>query len=331
MLTCTGSEMQLLNLIVSCSNRKKAKVPEGLRLRSIPQQPISNRLAQWQDRLQSHETPLVRATDLYAGEHWQVAQSIPIEMAPRGREVRLWICSAGYGLVRQEDELRPYSATFTPRQLDSVSSAMARENRWSDTQDWWSGLCAYGCPGDSARSIREIMEREPQIPMIIVASEPYLIAMEPDIAAALALPNSKDWLSILSCGAKPERFAELAAQFLPADARFESIVGGTRSALNARVVRHLLKELPNRSSLKRRILHSKLEELGDGLPDVRRFKRKRMTDIELKGYIESERQLSSSISKSSLLRKLRDEGRACEQQRFSILFDDVVRKGRHGT
>lgn len=107
--------MHSVNLIVSCTNRKKAAIPERLRLRSLTSDAFPRRLERWLDRLVTHDVPPRRAADLYAGDHWQVAQAIPVEAAKSNLDVRPWVCSAGYGLIHQFDMLKPYSATFTPR------------------------------------------------------------------------------------------------------------------------------------------------------------------------------------------------------------------------
>src|SRR5439155_924306 len=76
----------------------------------------------------------VPALDLYGGEHWQVARSLPAHGVEGGREVKLWVSSAGYGLVPAEAPLRPYAATFSSAQADSVLRPGAP---MSDLTVWW--------------------------------------------------------------------------------------------------------------------------------------------------------------------------------------------------
>ena len=52
---------------------------------------------------------------------------------------RLWIASAGYGLVSPSDELVGYSATFARGSVDSVARPDDPESLLSE---WWEGLCA---------------------------------------------------------------------------------------------------------------------------------------------------------------------------------------------
>src|SRR5258707_1212852 len=82
------------------------------------------RATAWVERLASEvNTPAVRAVDLYAGEHWRVAASLPdlVIDAATGTDARLWACSAGYGLIPAHAMVRPYAATLSPGHADSVT------------------------------------------------------------------------------------------------------------------------------------------------------------------------------------------------------------------
>jgi hypothetical protein len=316
--------MQPVNLIVSCTNRKKAVVPEKLQLRSLINESLSCRLEQWVDRLQTYDVPPRRAADLYAGDHWQVAQAIPREAAESDWDIRLWICSAGYGLVRQSDLLKPYSATFVPRHPDSVSASAPGATKDATAGAWWPGLGAYPASKGAPRSIAELAAREPRIPVLLVASEPYLLAMASDLHEATGGLASRNLLSILSIGANPKRLARLKAHLLPADARFEAVVGGTRTALNARVARYLFRQLPNGALPSKRRLGLTLARLATDLPPLQRFNRQRISDPQVRRFIDQERRADPQVTKTLLLKRLRASGMACEQFRFSEIFKQTV-------
>src|SRR4051812_26361709 len=101
--------MATVNVVVTCTKRKGRPVAPRQMLRTVPDgRSIKQRAASWLNRLQGggEATPVI---DLYAGDHWSVVRSIAVahEEAPRAR---LWVCSAGYGLVPLESHLLPYSA-----------------------------------------------------------------------------------------------------------------------------------------------------------------------------------------------------------------------------
>ncbi len=321
--------MEPVNLIVSCSNRKKAAPPTRLRARSLRSTSLQDRLDEWLDRRTTCPVGERPASDLYAGDHWHVAQSIPQSAAQNGLQVRLWVCSAGYGLVASTDPVKPYSITFTPRHVDSIFSRADGAPNATGTHLWWAGLCNHS--GTVARaSIASLADREPSVPLVVVASEPYLQAMRHDLIAAARALGSDDLLSILSVGGNPKRLPELAPCFLPADARLEAVVGGTRAALNARITRVLFQELDEGGAAGRPQLEAALQRLSVNLPPLRRFDRSKLSDAEVRRFIDEERQANPAASKSWMLRKLRADGAACEQKRFSEIFHQSIEEAGDG-
>src|SRR6185295_4917071 len=154
------SAMQPVNLIVSCTNRKKALPPPELCLNSLRSKSLALGLEEWLERLAARRPLALRASELYAGDHWQVVQAIPREAAERNLGVRVWICSAGYGLIRDSDPIKPYSATFATRHPDSVN-VLAPSGAGSAEQEWWSGLGTRLHRRGSPRSLVELARAEP--------------------------------------------------------------------------------------------------------------------------------------------------------------------------
>jgi hypothetical protein len=323
--------MQPVNLIVNCTNRKKAVAPRALRARTLRAKTIPKRLDEWARRRATHGVEDRPAADLYAGDHWQVAQAIPREAAESGLDMRLWVCSAGYGLIRASDPVKPYSVTFAARHPDSVMPLATGEANGSATSVWWSGLCDRSASIVGPRSIADLAAREPEVPIIVVASEPYVRAMVHDLVEAVAALESEDLLSVLSGGADAKRSPQLAAYLLPADAHFEAVVGGTRAALNARIARLVFQHLNDGDTPTRPHLSAILRQLSSKLPPLRRFDRRRLLDDEVRKLIEEERRADPAVSKTRLLRKLRAGGSACEQARFSEIFSQALKEAGDGT
>ncbi len=322
--------MEPVNLIVSCSNRKKLVIPDSLRLRSIPSDSPTQRLANWLERLSKSDAPTRRAADLYAGDHWQVARSIVAEATRAKREVRLWICSAGYGLVQLSDMLKPYSATFTPGTPDSVQSSDSRRVNSVATGFWWKGLTAQAKARASPRSVTELAGREPRVPMVLVASRHYLTAMEPDLAGAAKALKSDALFSILSVGSSVRQLGLLGGLLLPGDARFETMVGGTRTALNVRIARWLFRQTSNETTLSNDVLTSQLKQAEENLPALKYANRKKTSDSELRDFIIKQKANDPTAPKTRLLTKLRNSGLACEQRRFSAIFNKIENKSANG-
>lgn len=318
--------MKPVNVIVSCTNRKKAVAPRALCARTLRAKSLSKRLDEWVSRRATHGVEDRPAADLYAGDHWQVAQAIPREAAETGLDVRLWVCSAGYGLIRVSDHVKPYSVTFNPRHPDSVMPPATGLTDGAVTAMWWSGLCERSASKGAPRSIADLAARESDVPIIVVASAPYVRAMVDDLVKASATLGTGDLLSVLSAGADAERSLQLSPSLLSANARFEAIVGGTRAALNARIARLVFRHLTEGETPTRPHLEAILRQISSGLPVLRRFNRRRLSDDEVRKFIEEERRTEPAVSKTPLLRKLRSKGAACEQARFSEIFSQVLKE-----
>src|SRR5258708_111624 len=94
-----GEMNSLLHIIVNCTDRKRAPIPDELRLRSISARDIEDRASKWWRRIERYRGGAVSAEDLYAGGHWAVARRLPGLAAKAGYKATLWVSSAGYGLV----------------------------------------------------------------------------------------------------------------------------------------------------------------------------------------------------------------------------------------
>lgn len=293
-------------MIVTCANQMSRPIPEHLQLGQVAGGTQAERARRWIARLAEPEgAPLVPAVELYAGEHWSVARQFPL-MSLQGEQVRLWVCSAGYGLIPAEAPVVPHHATLTPGQADSVPRPFA---------SWWSILGEWDGPVPGhPRSIRRLVAADPGGAFMLVLSKNYLRACGEDIAVASGYLASPDQLFIVSAGGSHD--GDLAAFAAPADARLQARFGGTRRALNARIGAHLLE----RGIRSRREACEYLAALLSAQPPIPRYGRKRQTDREVLDAIAARLAAAPSTSANRMLRQFRDNGLACEQRRFTRLY-----------
>ena len=219
-----------IHVIVTCSNQMSLPIPGRLQLGQVSGHSVAQRARRWIARLnRANSVPKLPARDLFAGEHWSVARKFPALHRP-GEDIHEWVCSAGYGLIPVEAPIMPYHATLTPGQADSVPGVAA---------SWWLALSEWTGPApDCPRSIRALVAADPTALFIFVLSKSYLRACGVDITAATAYIKDPNQLLIVSAGAGPQ--GDLAGFLVPADARLQAQLGGTRRALNARIGAHLL-------------------------------------------------------------------------------------------
>jgi hypothetical protein len=293
--------------VVTCTNRKTRAIPASLRLRSVTAGRLSTRFQAWTTRLTEAPIESLPAIDLYAGEHWDVARRLAGRTVA-GAEVELWVCSAGYGLLRADAPIVPYAATFAAGHPDSVPGGA------DAVAAWWDALGGWESPSSGPRSLSDLIASHPRARVLLVLSLAYLTACRGDIDRAARQITDPKQLSILSAGGRAD--PELADLLLPCDARLQAALGGTRQALNVRAAAHLLRE----GVLDHDEMSQRLEKLLADQPDLRRYQRAPASDPEVRAFIRARRTLDPSITHSRLLREFRDANRACEQARFAALF-----------
>lgn len=304
-----SSEGAVTHVVVTCSHRKRLQVPRELGVGNLPRLPFDRRVGEWLERLKGSAAPVACALDLYAGEHWSVVRSLPKVAAER--PVHLWILSAGYGLISGEALIHSYAATFAPGHPDSVVPNGARA-------DWWRALSEWSGPEPgSPRSLAQLARQDPGGTILVALSPPYLDACSVDLAEAAASLDIHERLSVICVGAV--NGTKLKDLMLPGDARLQHELGGSRQALNVRILAHLLRE--HLGPMTRIELAATIDGVLSLQPNVVEYDRKRCPDAEVANYIRNRLKIEHSISHSRLLRDFRDDGFACEQSRFAELFN----------
>jgi hypothetical protein len=316
--------MGAVNLVISCTKRKRLPAPEALLLRHVSGVG-RHRAGVWLDRLRAATVPTLPATELYAGGHWACVRSmLGAERLPRPASV--WVCSAGYGLVTPASELRPYGAAFTPGEADSV--CRAGEDIAEALPVWWDVLSTWAGPRPpQPRRLADVARLHPNDPLVVALSRPYLLAVAADLRAAAGALSSTDLLSVISAGS--DALPGLDSHLLPCDARLQARVGGARTSLNVRLAVAALRE-PEAGDCRLSALRPLFVGWLDGLTRRPAQRRQGMSDGDVTAFIRSALAHSAEVSATALLRRLRGSGRACEQGRFVRLFRacEVTRHAR---
>lgn len=301
-----------LHVVVTCANRKRRPVPARLQFRRVSGVRTATRLNNWTERLTANDVETVSAEQLYAGEHWEIARSLTT--SARGfASPQLWVASAGWGLVPASAKIRPYSATFTPHHADSVADGR------QGAREWWKAVAAWSGPeGGPPRALAELVADHPRDRVLIVLSESYFAACVDDLADAVNVASNSALVSIIAAGVNAS--SDLASWHLPADARLQHKLGGTRGGLNVRIAAHLLNAgLTDHESMGRH-----LRGMLAKAPSLPVYARTRVTNAEVRAFIRASRKQDPTISRTRLLRSLRDADIACEQGRFADLFSSTA-------
>lgn len=317
---------RVVNIIVTCTKRKSVPAQDCLQLGRVVGSTVSELVKQWISQLQKANSPSRPADELYSGDHWQIARSLPEVARGRKIHVRLWVCSAGYGLIPSWAPLKPYSATFSTHHKDSVLRCLATR-RAGSVDEWWSRLAKWPgpVPGEP-RTLSDLARNAKRTPLIFVASDVYLRAVGPDLEEARNELADPRLLTIISGGGSPVGL--LRSHQLPCDARLQSLLGGALMSLNVRAVRRLLSQV-DLWPLRCDDLAAEYQKLIDAQPEFEQPQRRQMTDERIRKFIGHQLGKNPTLCASPLLRQLRDGGFACEQKRFGKLFLQV-RKQFHG-
>lgn len=310
-----------VNVVVTCTKRKSVAVPQRLHFRNLRRADVQTKAGLWMERLRAARTDAVVVRDLYSGDHWSVARSLEGLLLAGNSPVRLWVVSAGYGLLDVADVVKPYSATFSRNHPDSISSRITGDETESVLRNWWSTLADdRTVRRDGPQTVAAIAAEFPNSPLIVIASENYLSAVDQDLTSAREQLSNSELLSIFSAGGTSDN--GLAPHFVPCDARLQPLVGGALRSLNIRTARKALSE-SKRSLPTLPVLRRKFGRLLRQQPDLVRIERAVMTDDDVRHFLLSELSANRTLRHTPLLRKLRDQGFACEQRRFATLFHEI--------
>ena len=310
---------QVVRIVVSCSDRKSIPPSPDLRLGAYVDD-LAARSARWIDRIGHPVGETIPARHLYKGEHWSVVRQLPAAGAESGCTVELWVASAGYGLIHIDDPLEPYAATFATRNADSITRPNSSSSPSSDARFWWEQLTERRRASSRPDSLRSLVRQMPDAPLVVALSGSYIRAVEQDLVDAAKEFTNPNNLLIVASGMAA---SELQRYRVPADARFQQSLGGTRMSLNARIAKRLV-ERARQHCWEVDEIHRHLSEELAGLDHVPTFDRQTMTDREVVAFIKRTFAAHGRLPQTKLLRQLRDDNRDCEQKRFARLYLSVL-------
>ena len=312
---------QRVNIVVTCTKRKRVSPTVDLRLRDVHAPDPRTGFSLWLERLSNSTAEHVPARHLYAGDHWSIVETLEGAAAASGFKAGIWVCSAGYGLVGLDSRIKSYSATFSADQPDTVCKWAAVAPNPDARKFWWRLHAGWSGPDSSMpRSIAQVAIKYPEAPMLVVASQAYLRAIVEAVREAAEKLCDPDLLCVISAGTNS--LPTLEANLLPANAALQKELGGGLHSLNIRLARAILSESAAenlRASFLSATFRRKLVEA----PPISVYQREAMTDEEVKEYIKVAIGNDSNVTKTALLRRLRDNGLACNQGRFSRLFQGM--------
>ena len=338
-----------LHIIVNCANRKR--ISPKISLREIAESDLEKRAEIWWKRLNnsscsslqsgnsvSGNDKKLEAINLYVGSYWASIRKLPIMAESIGFDPRLWVISAGYGLISASEKIFSYSATFSKSDKDSVITGKnSCPNKTHVLQKWWKTISNYAISGDNPRSIGQLIKNHSNDCFLIVASFDYLSAIEQDLNDGLNFLSDLDKLIIITSNKSKIFDGKLSKHLIPSDARLQCNKGcpefcekhlikpGIRGAISSNLALKIIEDVKTQDFNASKIKYQ-IEEFIKQSPQLLSYKRTRLKDDEVRKFIATELNKVPSSSCSFLLRELRNSGQACEQKRFTQLYKKVKEK-----
>jgi hypothetical protein len=252
----------------------------------------------------------VPAKEFYAGRGFGLAAE-----AARLADAKLYVLSAGLGLVPARRHIPVYGLTVAEGHEDSVSEKVSGE---FDAAGWFSRMLSSPHSDQWADAARTGSGR-----ILIALSRPYAAMVGDSLSALPARTLAR--LRIFGASLEPVLPASLHPALAPYDERLNSIFPGTRSDFSQRAMFHFVRSIAIKSGPDREADFAAVAAALGRLRFPNRPRRPRRTDDEILRVIS--RRLRSESGAAKMLAALRnDDGIACEQSRFGRLYRIAVAK-----
>lgn len=255
----------------------------------------------WRERLKG-SVNRVALTSLYCGRGWREAVA-----AAEVCHSRLFVVSAGLGLISAAAEAPAYNLTLVSGSPDDIT----RKLRRGTSGDWWD------CISDGSSPVGEALGDQGII--LAALSRPYLAMVGREWSRWP--PDLKDRLRLftLDRSGVPEGLQQF---LMPYDERLETLGAGhagTRSDFAQRALRHFATHFASTSGDVQQHAEMVRRALAPfSMPVVP--DRERLTDHEIIGLIHREWDAVGGRSGAMLVHLRRGLDVACEQGRFKLLF-----------
>ena len=192
---------RLINIVVTCTD-SKTLTNELLQLRNYSSSDLTTRFQAWKKALNSaiedNSIEHKAAVDIYKGDMWSTVKRFDSAAKKNELQIKLWVCSAGYGLISDQAQIAGYKATFARSQDDSVARDISSTSKSLIERAWWKELAKWDGPEKGElRSITAIVEKFPDNILLVVCSSSYLNAIYDDLVTAQKLLSNIDNLIII--------------------------------------------------------------------------------------------------------------------------------------
>lgn len=310
-----GTSPRKIHLIVPCTARKRSVFGQTVELSDIEGRNYIDLAKKWFDALEQSDALSVSAKDLYAGEAWSLALELSNEFDFQ------WVVSAGYGFICADHHIKPYDATFSSGNKNSIPIFNKNTVRGRN-KAWWDALHHVRKEvSGQINNIEELFLKYPRDQFLILGSKTYFELIKDDIERCLKEGVIASEQVVIIASSQVGSCIDFQTVLFSGHLR--KFFGGTMAALNYRVVKWLISKDLNFCVKDYREMISSIRILED---EEKKIKKPKMDGKEIEKEIEKILAIHGSEASSytkalSLFRK--KYGLSCEQKKFSELYKKI--------
>jgi hypothetical protein len=297
-------------IITTCSHRKTQRPKRHATPSSLSRGSQRAVESAWRDKIR--KLPLaVSVGEFYAGRAFGLATE-----AARMSDARLYVLSAGLGLLPAERPIPIYGLTVSEGHTESVASKVFGD---FDAAAWFSRLLS----GPLSDDWQDVAKRKSGR-ILVALSRPYAEMVGESLSTVP--PKMLGRLRIFGASLESTLPVSLHPAIAPYDERLNVIFPGTRSDFAQRAMLHFARSIAVRPSASREADFAAVTSALRNLRLPKTVRRPRLSDEEIVALISKRLRMQSGAAR--VLAALRhDEGVACEQSRFGRLYRIASGKG----
>lgn len=292
--------MSKINVILTCSSSKKLETPPSLSLKNFKKESVEELSKSWMSNILSNSFTTLPAIEMYKGVYWEVVK----KLYNNSKINKIWVISAGYGLIDINYNISSYNIGFKDKSLNSIklNTLNPTKNVFSE---WWDNIT------DITHNKISDLYNSNEI-YIIYASYDYMKAIKNDICKIISKPN----VFIVSPDTKIKQF-EPYILYTPSDLRY--VLGGNKMTSSIKAVEYLVN---NFSSFNHSKINNHFKHLINqaNIPTQTRTKRKKIGDEEMIKYIK---EIGIDSPFTSIFNFIRDKGIAAGEARIIRLIHSL--------
>jgi len=285
----------MIHVVLTCTSSKTLAIPPELQFSRIHGTTQDELFNQWIATTTSYGIKLP-AIELYAGALKQFVIDCP--------DVKLWIASAGMGLISPSTPIPLYNITFNHRWADGVRRHFQPNVA---ERNWWDMLCTH-----HNTSITQLVKDNPDDTFIFSTSEAYYPALINDMCnASQYTPNAvfiSRWLG-----------GDFNGIRMPIDKRIISLIESTEYNMAPKYAQYCINRLQDGMSW--HSIATEVQAYIDNIPKITRNKitRNKISDDGIITYINE----YSNKTIPQITNMIRNDGSSCGSDRFNKIARSI--------